>query len=169
MKRTRTLRLALMTLFLVCTAGCDHLTKHLARTRLPQSPHILASNRIIEFTIAENPGAFLSMGASLPDQTRIALTVCVGLGLAALVTYLIRKPHLGLLPSIGLALIAAGGLSNLIDRIARGGLVTDFIVIRAGPLHTGIFNLADFAIVIGATVFFAAARNRITGPEEKAT
>jgi signal peptidase II len=168
MKRTCTLRLVLMSLVLVCTAGCDQVTKHLARTRLPQSPHVLASNRIIEFTLAENPGAFLSVGASLPDQARTALTVCVGLGLAALLTYLFRKPQLGLLPSIGLALTAAGGLSNLIDRIARGGLVTDFIVVRAGPLHTGIFNLADFAIVIGTIVFLVAARNG-TIRDEKTT
>src|SRR5262249_52458131 len=138
MNQTRTLRLVLLSFVLICTAGCDQVTKHLARTRLPQSPRVLASNRIIGFTLAENPGAFLGVGASLPDQARIALTVCVGVGLAALLTYLIRKPRLGLLPSIGLALITAGGLSNLIDRIARGGLVTDFIVVRAGPLRTGI-------------------------------
>jgi len=51
------------------------------------------------------------------------------------------------------ALVWAGGISNLVDRFSRHGLVTDLIVVRAGPLQTGIFNLADFAIVAGILIF----------------
>jgi signal peptidase II len=40
-------------------------------------------------------------------------------------------------------------MSNLVDRFVWHGLVTDFMVVRVGPLHTGVFNLADFAIVVG--------------------
>ena len=49
-------------------------------------------------------------------------------------------------------MVWAGGMSNLIDRIGRDGLVTDFIFIRIGPFQTGIFNLADMIIMIGAAV-----------------
>ena len=64
-------------------------------------------------------------------------------------SYLVRTPRLRWVSFLGLALIWVGGISNLIDRFVHHGLVTDFIVVWVGPLHTGIFNLADFAIMIG--------------------
>lgn len=42
------------------------------------------------------------------------------------------------------------GCGNLIDRIAHGGCVTDFLNVGVGGLRTGIFNIADAAIVAGA-------------------
>ena len=44
--------------------------------------------------------------------------------------------------------------------VAANGLVTDFILLRAGPLHTGIFNLADLAIVFGLIILFASLQMR---------
>ena len=48
-------------------------------------------------------------------------------------------------------------MSNLVDRFARKGLVTDFILLRVGPIHTGIFNVADLAIVAGLIILAASA------------
>ncbi len=50
---------------------------------------------------------------------------------------------------IGLGAVWAGGISNLVDRIFRQGRVTDFMFISVGPIHTGIFNVADVMIMIG--------------------
>jgi signal peptidase II len=49
-----------------------------------------------------------------------------------------------------LALIFAGGTSNLGDRIVYGGYVVDFVQMGIGPLRTGVFNIADMAIMAGA-------------------
>jgi signal peptidase II len=158
MMPSRTFRLVVISLVLVCTAGCDQVTKHVARSALGLKGSAALPGRFIEFTLAENPGAFLSLGASFPQAARTALTVGVGLGLAFLLAYLVRTPKLGRVALFGWALIWAGGISNLIDRFVHDGRVTDFMVIRTGPLHTGIFNLADFAIVVGMLVLVASSR-----------
>jgi signal peptidase II len=155
---SRKLRLVGLCLVLLCTAGCDQATKHLARAQLGHTGSVMLPGRLIEFTLAENPGAFLSLGASLPQAARGALTFGAGLGLALLLGYLLRAPRLRGLLFLGLALICAGGLSNLIDRFARHGLVTDFMLVSVGPFHTGIFNLADLAVMAGLFMLMLASR-----------
>jgi signal peptidase II len=49
---------------------------------------------------------------------------------------------------LGLALVVAGGVSNLADRVARGTVV-DFLNVGVGSIRTGIFNVADMAIMAG--------------------
>jgi signal peptidase II len=147
------LRLTLMLLILGCTVGCDQTTKHMARSELGERHFIVLPGGFGEFRQAENPGSFLSFGESLPKTLRLALfTFFVGVGLLGLLLYLAFGYWLNRSLFIGLGLICAGGMSNLIDRIAHHGLVSDFIFIRAGPFHTGVFNLADVAILVGGAV-----------------
>jgi signal peptidase II len=47
-------------------------------------------------------------------------------------------------------LVAAGGISNLIDRLFYDGRVTDFLNVGIGSFRIGIFNVADMAILAGA-------------------
>jgi signal peptidase II len=157
MMPARAVRLLALFLVTVCTVGCDQATKHLARTELGKMNPGAVSGRLLEFSLAENPGAFLSLGATLPQAVRTGIfTAGVALGLVFLLVYLVRTPRLAWLPWLGLALIGAGGLSNLADRLVRHGLVTDFMTIRLGPLHTGVFNLADLAVVAGLLILVAS-------------
>ena len=55
----------------------------------------------------------------------------------------------------GLTLLIAGGLGNLIDRLVYG-YVTDFLNVGIGSLRTGIFNVADMAIMLGVGLLFFA-------------
>jgi signal peptidase II len=147
-------RLIILMLILVCTVGCDQTSKHIARTELKHRRSVTLPCGFGEFRLAENPGSFLSLGTSLPDPLRLgALTFGVGVGLLALFAYLTGSAQFTCYSFIGLALVWAGGTSNLIDRVARQGFVTDFIFIRVGPLHTGIFNAADVTIMIGVAFF----------------
>ena len=146
---SRAFRLVVLSLVLFCTAGCDQVTKHLARTELGQIGSATLPGHLIEFTLAENPGGFLSLGASLPQAVRTALIACMSFGMAFLFAYLVRTSRIKWAFFLGLSLIWAGGMSNLIDRFIHHGLVTDFMVVQVGPLHTGIFNLADSVIMIG--------------------
>jgi len=71
-----------------------------------------------------------------------------------------RQPSL----VFALALFFAGGVSNLLDRIAYEGYVMDFINVGIGPLRTGIFNIADISIMVGAfVVFITQLRERENG------
>ena len=59
-----------------------------------------------------------------------------------------------------LALVLAGGASNLIDRFVNDGYVVDFINLGAGPIRTGIFNIADVAITVGALLLLIQSWRR---------
>jgi len=167
MTPSRTLRLLAVAMILISTAGCDQVTKHLARTQLNQFESAALPGGFVELVLAENPGAFLSLGASLPEAVRGGLfTAGIGLGLVLLLIYLLRAAALSWLSFLGLVLIWAGGMSNLVDRFARHGLVTDFILIRVGPFHTGVFNVADLAIVTGTVVLITSLRSRASRAPE---
>lgn len=148
------IRLSILLLILGCTAGCDQTSEHLARSGLDHFGSVALPGGFVELQLAENPGSFLSLGDSLPKLLRQALfTVGTGVCLLGLFAYLVYN-RLGRYHFIGLSLIWAGGTSNLIDRITRQGLVTDFLFIRVGPFHTGIFNAADVMVMLGLAVLF---------------
>jgi signal peptidase II len=133
---------------LLTTIGCDRVTKHLATTRLAGNSAQFYLNGTVRLEYAENPGAFLSLGENLPTWARTGLlTVGATLGLAvvAVAAFKLRRRST---PFIGAVLFLAGGASNLIDRITRGTVV-DFVNVGVGSLRTGIFNIADVALMVG--------------------
>ena len=111
---------------------------------------LLADSVRLEY--ATNAGGFLSIGAELSPPVRVTLfTVATGVFIVALSISLVRSRS-SLWRSLGIALFLAGGLSNWIDR-ARSGVVVDFLNVGVGWLRTGIFNVADVAIMLGIAVF----------------
>ncbi len=140
--------LLLLTLAVVCI-GCDQATKHIARTALAQREAVSLLNDVVRLEYAENSGAFLSMGAKLPETTRMLLFVALtSIALAAMVWYVLRARHLRTREIVAFSLIASGGVGNLIDRAAFGA-VTDFVSVGFPQLRTGIFNVADMAVTAG--------------------
>jgi signal peptidase II len=53
---------------------------------------------------------------------------------------------------VAFALLIAGGMGNLMDRLMYDGYVVDFINVGLGPLRTGIFNVADIAVTLGLLI-----------------
>ena len=142
---------ALALLLLVTTVGCDRVTKQLASTHLAQKPTQSYFADTLRLEFAQNSGAFLSMGSQLPEAVRFALfRVGVGIALLALLGVALKRRWSGALLA-GATLIFAGGMSNLIDRIVHGSVV-DFASIGVGALRTGIFNIADVAILLGGVL-----------------
>ena len=147
-------RLVCLLLTLGCTVGCDQTSKHVARRELGALGSITLPMGLGELRLAENPGSFLSLGDSFPERLRLPLfTAGVGVGLVGLLVYLCAGHRLSWQSFAGLALAWAGGTSNWIDRLTRHGHVSDFIFLRIGPFHTGVFNVADMVIMAGVTLF----------------
>lgn len=149
MSHTRLTQWLLMTA-LVLTVGCDRVTKH-AAMKLADQPVQSYLGDTVRLQYAENAGGFLSLGATLPSAAR---TVVFGIGpavmLGLLVATAIRSRWTGL-ALVGATLVASGGMSNWIDRVMRGTVI-DFLNVGVGGLRTGIFNVADVAVMAGVAL-----------------
>jgi signal peptidase II len=138
--------------------AADQLTKHEAARLLLEGDRHSYLGDVLRLELARNPGAFLGLGARLPQAVRTGVFTW---GVAALVLWtlwiaLVRRP--ALLHALGAGLVAAGGIGNLWDRLVAGGLVIDFLNFGIGPLRTGIFNVADLAIVAGVVLLALPVR-----------
>jgi signal peptidase II len=153
---------------MIATVGCDRVTKHVATTELAGRPVRSLLSDTIRLAYVQNTGGFLSLGAELPEAARTSVfIVATGLLLLALVAYGIRLRWRGW-AAFGLALFVAGGVSNWVDRVLHGSVI-DFINIGVGPLRTGVFNVADVAIMLGVGIVliseFSRPSNRVrSGP-----
>ncbi len=153
---TRLTRLILVTTLLLGCVGCDQITKGAARDHLSEGPAISLFHDTLRLVYAENPGAFLSLGASMSKPMRTAIFQgAVGLLVFGLITSALFWRGLNRIHVAALALLGASGLGNLIDRILYEGLVTDFLNIGIGSLRTGIFNVADIVGIVGTIMLIS--------------
>jgi signal peptidase II len=163
---SRRRRLVLLAVLLVVTLVCDQLTKHAARLLLLPGIESPVIPGFFSLELAENQGAFLSLGAGLPQVLRLVLSAAVVVLLLALAVAVLRDTGSSFPTLLGAALLVAGGCSNFVDRLRFQGRVTDFLFLRAGPLHTGVFNVADVAIMAGAVLLaWASFRVRASLPD----
>jgi signal peptidase II len=145
--------------------GCDQVTKNLARQCLAESEVLSFLNDIFRLQYTENPGGFLSLGADIPENLKYwVFTIFVGFFLAAILVFLIRSRGMSKAQRIAASLLLGGGVGNLVDRIFNEGRVIDFMNLGIGSLRTGVFNVADIAIIVGGVWLFA---NSIQTLEEK--
>jgi len=148
---SRRLRMILSLLGAIGLVGIDQLSKQIAVSQLMHSPPIEFFGGIFVLQYAENPGAFLSLGSSFSDPVRFWIFT---LGASALLLFatvhLLRGP-LNRWNCLALITLVGGGVGNLIDR-ANLGYVIDFLNLGIGSIRTGIFNIADMAIFLGAAI-----------------
>lgn len=147
-------RLVILLFVLFASVGCDQATKSLAQRHLSDSPPRLFLNGMIRLQYAENPGAFLSFGAGFDERTQRWIFIgLVALILSGILLFMLRETHQSPLAIwVALALFLGGGIGNLIDRVYNHGRVIDFMNIGIGWLRTGIFNVADMALMSGMLI-----------------
>ena len=161
----------LILLVLLACVGCDQATKVVARNHLQSSPTVYVVGDIFLLQYTENTGAFLGMGSRLPEAVRFWLyVVFVAIILVVMLGFVWTSETMTPLGILGGSLIVGGGFSNLVDRMMNGGAVVDFMNLGIGNLRTGIFNVADLAIVFGAgIVFLSMLRQPGANPKEQTT
>ena len=107
--------------------------------------------RVLRITHWTNDGAAFSLFADSASPHTVRWVLISFSLLAALVVLgaMIRLGSRFTLTTVALALVFAGALGNVHDRIAYGSVV-DFIEVHIFSYHWPDFNLADSSIVIGA-------------------
>lgn len=148
---SRLKRIALIVAAIAAVVALDQLTKLWAIDTLKDeaAARVYLGNTV-RVQYAENPGAFLSLMAdSEPRKRFLVLTVLNTAVLGFVAVYLFAKPRLDRISTAAFTCILAGGIGNLIDRVRLDGIVVDFLNLGIGSLRTGIFNVADVAIMVG--------------------
>jgi signal peptidase II len=155
MLSSRTLVLILGVAFIML----DQWVKLIALVALNNHSYVFGNQIVwLDLALSLNPGAFLSLGASLsPGLKQLIFVAAVGVACCWAVIWALRHWQATPVKAGAAYFIAMGGLANLIDRVLRDGHVVDYLVLNLGPLHTGVFNLADIAIMAGALVLALGA------------
>lgn len=131
----------------------DQWTKIIARENLNSQSYSYWGDTI-RLGLAENSGAFLSIGSGLSDTARFLIfTIGIGMLMLGGLVLLFRKKKMNRLETIAYSLVLSGGIGNLIDRGLKS-TVTDFMNIGIGAIRTGVFNVADMAIMAGVGILF---------------
>ena len=148
-------RLILIFIVLISCVGCDQATKSIAVSHLPEMKTFSYLGDTLRLQLTYNRGAFLSLGHSLPDVLRHSIfTVGICFLLLGALIFALSSKSGTFSVVLAVSLFIAGGIGNLIDRIMHDGSVVDFLNVGIGPLRTGIFNIADVAIMGGVIVLF---------------
>ena len=131
----------------------DRLTKALVSARLPIGGAIPIIPHVLRITHWTNEGAAFSLFAdsASPNTVRWALTAFSLLAAFVVLAAMVRLGNRVTLTTVALALVFAGALGNVHDRIVYGSVV-DFIEVHIFNYHWPDFNVADSAIVTGASL-----------------
>ena len=175
MPLTRHKRILLILALVFGGVALDQATKYIAIARFTEEgpeghlrakppiafPNDWYPHDLFRFQFATNTGAFLSLGSGLSESMRFwVLTGLNAVILFAVAVFLLLRRTIALPLALALGLILSGGVGNLIDRIFRDGEVIDFMNVGIGfgsfSLRSGIFNVADLAIVAGLILLVAA-------------
>lgn len=111
------------------------------------TPHEIVGD-FVRFTLAYNPGA--AFGLSVGSASRWIFTVLTLVALGVLWSLYRTTREGDYLRTLALALVSAGAIGNLIDRVRWDRGVVDFIDVGIGQHRFWTFNVADSAVTVGA-------------------
>lgn len=155
-------------LLVVILADCA--TKRLAEERLvPGVPHEVIGETV-QLTLAYNRGAVF--GIDLGAGSRLVLIAVSLVVLGMLLRMYTQTETRDRWRIVALALLCAGAVGNLIDRLQSSRGVVDFIDIGVSSWRFWTFNVADMAVTFGAIMLAISLwreEKRVYPPREPAT
>jgi len=130
----------------------DRWTKRMVAAHIAMYTHIQIIPGFFRITHTENTGAAFSLFADSPSHWKTTLLIGFSLIAMVIVSVLLwRQARALTLTGIALSLILGGAVGNLWDRVASGRVV-DFLLFYVKQYQWPVFNLADSAIVVGASL-----------------
>ena len=145
----------------------DQVTKYAVVQYFAGNPPVAVAP-FLNLVLVYNAGAAFSF---LSDSAGWQRWLFIGIALvaSAWIVYLLRRyPHQRLF-ALALALVLAGAVGNVIDRVTVGSVV-DFLDFHAFGWHWPAFNVADSAITCGAVLLIWDAlipRQKAEGGSQK--
>lgn len=135
--------------------ACDQLTKYLVLRRIPLHDTVPVIPGLLNLTYVRNTGAAFGMlnGSDFAFKPLVVALLALG-ALLGILWYAQKFAGDAWAARYGFALIVAGAVGNLIDRVMLG-FVVDFVDVYVGTWHFWAFNVADSAITVGAILFAA--------------
>lgn len=134
----------MIAVLIILVLALDQITKFIIRANFSIGQTLPVIPDILHITYVQNRGAAFSLFRNMPIMT-VLLPICMVIGCLVVGVYLYRKSQR--VPALFLALVAAGGIGNLVDRLSLG-YVTDMIDFRVFP----VFNVADIAVTVGCVL-----------------
>jgi signal peptidase II len=128
--------------------SADQLLKALVTTGIPQTGGIVVIDGFFALVNRTNTGAAWSLFADKPWGLTV-LSIISSIASVIIILMMIRMHNSRI--RVALALILAGSIGNLIDRVFYRG-VTDYLSFHFGDYEFPTFNLADTLVVCG-TIF----------------
>ncbi len=127
----------------------DQITKFITRARMDLHESIPVINGFFHLTYITNDG--MAFGINFPAGIYVFSVVSI-LATIAIAWYLWSSRHEILILRMALALILAGAIGNLIDRLIYGEVV-DFLDFMISGHHWPVFNIADSSVTVGMFFF----------------
>ncbi len=146
--------LRLRIFFSIITISIVIIIDYFSKRYIESLDQTIILNSFITFYKVNNHGVAFSLFNNLNNAGLIILNFVIVIILMVIFAELFKNIKKSLFYVIGLSMIFAGGLSNLIDRFDNSS-VTDFISIHIGNIYfPAIFNVADISITFGALLVF---------------
>lgn len=127
---------------MAAVVAADQISKLLVIEYLAPVGQVKLIDGVLHLSYVENRGAAFGM---LSDHRWVFMVLSLA-AIAALVIYLWKVRPRDRLLTLSLAMIAGGGIGNMIDRMAYG-FVVDFIDVAF--VWDYVFNVADAAVCVG--------------------
>ena len=143
----------------------DQVVKYLVSTRIPLGGSAPFLPYIMDLTYVKNPGCAFSM---LENHTWLlaVISAVISVVLAVAVAKKFFRHPLG---RASLALLLAGAVGNLIDRVVLGYVVDMF---RTLFMDFAVFNVADICVVVGgiaAAAYYLFLYDKLEGKNDEHT